>query len=179
MSSSLVEINRQTGVIRVEGTEDFIWKVLDRLEHLLANEGAAAQAMHENASPAATHKTTSTSAASPESLYDHVFAEQNDKLRIIAHVDEGNKADTARKLVLIYLFGAELRGKEAADSEEIRALCESHGCYDSSNFSHYMRGLKNRVLTDGTSRKYTMRLTAPGRREAKQIVEDIQGASRG
>lgn len=173
MNASIVEFNRQSGTFRIEGSEDFVWKVLDRLEQVLQNVPPTSLAAHDTRASTASNNEAVPS-ASPETLYDHVFAEQNDKLRVIATVDEGNKADTARKLVLIYLFGSELKGREQIDSEEIRSLCEGHGCYDSSNFAHYMRSLKNRVITDGTSRKYSMRLTAPGRREAKQMVEDLQ-----
>lgn len=106
--------------------------------------------------------------------FENVYDSADGKLKIIAAVPGTNKAESTRNTALIYLFGKYLNGIETVPSEEIRQACIDQGCYDSSNFALYMKGLKSRVVMNTKpGGGYDVKLTAPGRKDARDLVKGL------
>ncbi|WP_417620908.1 hypothetical protein [Parasphingorhabdus sp.] len=106
--------------------------------------------------------------------YDEVYAETSDGFKIIANVEENTIANTARNVMLLQLYGLHLMGRADTTDDELRAVCEYHACYDPGNFSYHVKGLGSKVVRSGSSRSYTLKLTAPGLRAGKQFALEIQ-----
>jgi hypothetical protein len=106
--------------------------------------------------------------------YENVFDYADGKLKIICHVPGNNKAELTRNTALLYLYGKLVGGVEPTPSEEIRQACVDQGCYDPANFAQYLKGLKSRVVMNTKpGGGYDVKLTAPGRKDAKELVEKL------
>ena len=63
-------------------------------------------------------------------------------------------------------------------TQEIRKQCETHGCLDAANFSSILRRIdKSYVVLKGRGKSQTIKLTAPGKKEAKIIIESLNEES--
>jgi hypothetical protein len=70
------------------------------------------------------------------------------------------------------LFGHYLRGDEQIPSETIRDACADQGCFDQANFAQYLKSLKEKVaMNTKPGGGYDVKLTAPGRKAARELVE--------
>lgn len=74
---------------------------------------------------------------------------------------------------LLYLFGKYLVGVDGVPSGEIRDVCKHYGFLDASNFMGYMKEAKRMLLIEGAARAYTIKLTGPGRAQAKLLAKQI------
>ena len=61
-------------------------------------------------------------------------------------------------------------------SELIRDACTEHGCFDSANFAQHLKALKEKlVMNTKAGGSFDVKLTAPGRKAAKEFVEGLNG----
>jgi len=172
MDSCKVEL--QIGVSRlvVEGAETFVASTLEKWGPKLA---ASAPAQPTSLAPTA-HVAPDGNPKSQGGLseFENVFDSADGKLKIICHVPGSNKAVVTRNTALIYLYGKFLEGVESVPSEEIRQTCVDQGCYDSTNFAQYLKGLKSYVVMNTKhGGGYDVKLTAPGRKAARELVESL------
>jgi len=171
------EVNYSTGLISASGSEDFVMRVLDWAKDqrgsfkIEPDEVSMAKSVSgENQAP------SQKPVADVDALvkFSDVFDRRGDDVAVITDTKQNSTAATARYTTLLYLFGRKLIGKIETSDEEIREVCEEHACYDSKNFASHMDGLKGKVIQDGSSRKFTAKLTAPGEREARALAEKLQ-----
>ncbi|HYE28968.1 MAG TPA: hypothetical protein VEA61_12155 [Allosphingosinicella sp.] len=177
MTDCKVELRVAASALVVEGPEAFVTSTLESWRDFFAG----AQPLAEDAAAAGgdrkIHQSGGTSASARgggSQQYENVFDYADGKLKIIAHVPGNNKAELTRNTALIYLYGRLLGGIESTPSDEIRQACMDQGCYDQANFAQYMKGLKSRVVMNTKpGGGYDVKLTAPGRKDAKELVERL------
>lgn len=169
-----VKIHLEVGgsVVAAEGDADFVQSVVERWQHLLVttNANPTPSRTAQKASVPATHLSTN----GPDSEYDNVFAKHNDRLKVIADIPGSSKAEGTRNTTLVLLYGEHLSGTEEVSAERIKEACIDHGCYDNKNFAAHLKSLKPKVVMDPKpGGDYTVKLTAPGRKFAKDLVERL------
>ena len=174
-----VKIHLETAgaVVAAEGSADFVNGVVEQWSHLL---DAASLPQHSASSLGQTEVGAqkvddASSSQGPEQQYENVFALHNEKLKVIADIPGNSKAEVTRVAAQTLLFGEYLRGNETVTAENIKAVCLDHGSYDSSNFASHLKSLKSKVVMDAKpGGDYTVKLTAPGRKAAKEVVEALE-----
>lgn len=183
---SIDENMRQTvfhissGELRVEGSRAFVEKVIEGLDlNEILNRPSASTTDAEK--PVQRNLSLpppgDSDASGEDDLFgklDNVFSETPDGFQVIANVEEATVAKTARNVILLHLFGLHLTGRGEATDDELRQICEHHGCYDSKNFASHIKGMGNKITQTGSARSYTVRLTAPGIRFGKEMANRLQ-----
>lgn len=172
------EINFATGHVAASGSEEFVLQILDwakeNKEEFAMPSAAASITRPTGEEAGASPNISKTESTERFDEFSDVFARKGDDIEILVDTTQGNTAETARRTVLLYLYGRKLLDLNETSDDDLRAVCEEHGCYDASNFATHMKGLKGKMTKDGSSRSYTATLTKPGGREAKAIAEKLQ-----
>jgi hypothetical protein len=173
---SRVEIVIGRARLLVEGQESFVAATLNEWGPKIASAKAPSASDTDEVSNAPPSDSWQNHKQKGLSQYENVFDSADGKMKIIAHVPGGNKAVITRNTALIYLFGRLLEGVESVPSEEVRQACVDQGCYDPTNFAQYLKGLKSAVVMNTKpGGGYDVRLTAPGRKAARELVESLNG----
>jgi hypothetical protein len=171
MEQARVALQHGAVSLSAEGRESFVKEVIGMWKELLA-AGTPAPSQHV-AVPALPPPSTSSGTAALanfENTYDSV----DGKLKIIADVPGNSKAVKARNVALVLLYGHHLQGTDQIASELIREACTDHGCFDSGNFASSIKALKDKiVMNTKAGGGYDVKLTAPGRKAAKEFVESL------
>ena len=108
--------------------------------------------------------------------FTNVLDVMNGRVKITRQLRGSTNAEKSVKLILVYLWGKErLLSESTADYRELRDLCETYGCLDSSNFSSTLSSKKNLILIDGTkgSSAKLCKLTHPGREKAVEYLREL------
>ena len=171
-----IHLEHAGNVVAAEGEAEFVKDFIDEWRHLLevTSEASKPEPALEN-SPSAKHIATSPKDnQSPDEAYENVFALHNEKLKVIADLPSSSKAETTRVAAQALLYGEYLRGNESVSAESIKAVCLDHGCYDSKNFASHLKSLKSKVVMDPKpGGDYSVKLTAPGRKAAQELVSQL------
>jgi len=117
-------------------------------------------------------KQNSVSASEIENVFDISDGE----VTVIAGRIEGKnyKERTLNAYVIQGIAKLLVTGDSSFDDKSARALCESHGCYNSANHAVYM-GAKGNLFTGSKDKGW--KLTAPGLKRGAELVKAIaQGA---
>ena len=175
---SSAEINFATGHVSASGSEEFVLQILtwakQNKEEFAMSPPPASTMQTAGEEASASPNISKTELSEQFDDFSDVYAPKGDDVEILVDTSQGNTAETARRTVLLYLYGRKLLGLNETSHDDLRAVCEEHGCYDASNFATHMKGLKGKMTKDGSSRSYTATLTKPGEREAKAIAEKLQ-----
>jgi hypothetical protein len=177
MGDASVEICAGQWRINVNGPAEFIKEILQEYAPALALGGIAPPADAGLRHGPVTSKTMPAKVSQNQNIeYENVFDFADEKLKIISNIEGKNNAERTRKTCLTLLFGKSLLGEDVIQSEELRNACADQGCYDSNNFAQYLKSLGNLVVMNTkTGGGYTVKLTAPGRKTAKDMVEQLNG----
>lgn len=172
MASKII-LQRGTTVISVEGDNAFIEKTLSNWKHLLdAPQPPTATVA------AASGTTPAKPGGAGIAQYENVFDTVDGKIKLIHSMPGSNKADKTRSTALSLLFGYYIEGNEQIASELIREACVDQGCFDQGNFASNLKGLKEKVaMNTKAGGGYDVKLTAPGRKAAKELVESLNNAN--
>lgn len=169
---SKVTLQHGATVISVEGDNAFIEKTLSNWKHLLD----ARQAVPSGTQP--QDKSGTKPSGSGISLYENVFDTVDGKIKLIHAMPGANKADKTRSTALSLLYGHYIEGSEQIPSELIREACVDQGCFDQGNFASNLKGLKEKIaMNTKAGGGYDVKLTAPGRKAAKELVESLNNAN--
>jgi hypothetical protein len=175
MADCKIELRVGASALLVEGSESFVSTTLESWRPFF--EGVQPQPSVGTADillGTEATKAPSAAAAVVANQYENVFDYADGKLKIIAQIPGSTKAELTRNTSLIYLYGKLLSGIEPTPSEELRQACTDQGCYDPANFAQYLKGLKSRVVMNTKpGGGYDVKLTAPGRKDAKELVEKL------
>ena len=97
------------------------------------------------------------------------------KVSILGRIDGRTKADLQVKYSAVYCYLKEKAlGQLDTPIEELRALCQAHGCYDGGNFTTYFRGSELiRELGEKGAHARTYRLSVRGVEEAKALLKKM------
>lgn len=166
-----VHLEIKGAVVSAEGDQAFVEVTIERWKHLLEWE-------MECTGPVATQPrelaNVPNPGADPSWQYDSVFAMHNDRIKIIATIPGSSKAEQTRNVALLLLYGEHLRGADEVTAESIKDACVDQGCYDNKNFASHLKSLKPKVVMDPKpGGDYTVKLTAPGRKSVKEMVERL------
>lgn len=176
MDSCRVEMVLGAGRLLVEGPESFVSATLSEWGPKIAIGSSGLVSDSEQLPNSHAPEGSAAHKQKALSQYENVFDSADGKLKIIGHVPGGNKAALTRNTALIYLFGRLLEGTESVPSEEIRQACVDQGCYDPTNFAQYLKGLKTAVVMNTKpGGGYDVKLTAPGRKASRELVESLNG----
>jgi hypothetical protein len=174
MTNCKVELRVGGSALVAEGPEAFVTSTLENWRSFFEGTQPLEAAVGSTAATQQTNGTAATANGGGSQKYENVFDYADGKLKIICHVPGNNKAELTRSTALIYLYGRLIGGVEPTPSEEIRQACMDQGCYDPANFAQYLKGLKSRVVMNTKSGGgYDVKLTAPGRKDAKELVEKL------
>ncbi|MEM1052390.1 MAG: hypothetical protein AAGI28_09880 [Pseudomonadota bacterium] len=175
MTSVKLSMQFGTSQFSAEGSEQFVNTMLERWtqiakENVIPNIGSSKQAADQN-DPA-------SNGGDSAQQYENVFDEVDGGLKIIANIPGSNKADKTRGTALTLLFGNLLGGQSTTSADAIRDACVDQGCYDGSNFASHLKGLKEKVaMNTKAGGGYDVKLTAPGRKAAKEFVEQLNNGA--
>ena len=154
-----------------EGPEAFIVSMFEKWKEL--NSQTPYTRVHEIGKDAKNGQA-SVGVNELSGKYENVFDEVDGALKIIANMPGANKATKTRSTALALLFGHLLRGESTTSAETIREACVDQGCYDSSNFARQLIGCKEKVVRNTKAGGgYDVKLTAPGRKAAQELVEQL------
>ncbi len=103
--------------------------------------------------------------------FTNVIDYDGDTINILKLIGK-KKAEKSRNLILMYLWANKKNGVDAVDKTELVSLCKHHECYDESNFKNILKNASGLAIK-GTSRKYSVRLTAPGIKNAEQLLTGL------
>lgn len=176
MEQAKVSLQHGAVSLSAEGRESFVKEVLAMWKDLI---GVAAPLAQVAPPPAAHSEARSVSpqggnAAVALANFENIYDSVDGKLKIIADVPGDSKAVKARNIALVLLYGHYLQGTEQIPSEFIREACTDHGCFDSGNFASSLKALKDKiVMNTKPGGGYDVKLTAPGRKAAKEFVESL------
>jgi hypothetical protein len=179
MADCKVELHVGTTSIAVEGPEAFVTSTVESWRPLFAGSASDNRPVLVRGSDAegGVHLRTIPDKVIGYQKFENVYDSADGRLKIICNVPGTNKAEKTRNTALIYLYGRFLGGVEAVQSEEIRQACLDQGCYDPANFAQYLKSLKSRVVMNTKpGGGYDVKLTAPGRKDAKELVERLDEA---
>ncbi len=158
-------------IVSAEGTEDFGNARIAEWKHLV---DAAPVKKTSNQAESGAGVEAPQSSESSIAIYENVFDTHDGRLKIIQNMPGGSKAEKTRNTALTLLFGEYLTGNELITAEQLKSSCIDQGCYDPSNFASHLKSLKEKVvLNPKPGGDYTIKLTAPGRRTAKDLVTEF------
>jgi hypothetical protein len=173
-----ISIQHGGTALTAEGSEAFVKGAMELWDKLIAVPVTPPLVVTSLAQPNATGPAAAETQADGFSQYGNVFDVADDKIKIIAHITGKSKAEQTRKVALLILFANYLKGAELVPSEMIRNACVDQGCYDSTNFAGYLKGLKSSVVMNTKSGgQYDIKLTAPGRKAARELADALQGSA--
>ena len=171
-----IHLERAGNVVAAEGEAEFVKDFINEWKHLLEAASQPSIRNHlQGNSPSAKHVVPNIKGdQSPDETYENVFALHNDKLKVIADLPSSSKAETTRVASQALLYGEYLRGNESVSAESIKVVCLDHGCYDPKNFASHLKSLKSKVVMDPKpGGDYSVKLTAPGRKAAQELVSRL------
>ena len=180
MTDCKVELRVGASTLIVEGSEMFVTSTVESWRTFFEGTQPLGKSIEAVAAEQGAQSGGSADGAigGGSQQFENVFDYADGKLKIIAPVPGNNKAELTRNTALIYLYGRLIGGVEPAPSEEIRQACMDQGCYDQANFAQYLKGLKSRVVMNTKpGGGYDVKLTAPGRKDAKELVEKLNESS--
>lgn len=183
MTECQIELSGETWAFKATGPESFVKEMVSEyakpwLDH--SAPSGSPPASPKISEPQNSVQDASVNGITAVAAYENVFDFADEQLKIITEVGGSNNAEKTRRTALTYLFGQSLLGETTVQSEQIRAACSDQGCYDSNNFAQYLKSLKNKVVMNTKAGGgYAVKLTAPGRADAKKLAEELNGTSDG
>jgi len=191
VSTAKVQINFKDGTINLEGSEEFVKSQMEWLKELIVKTPIqqAVQVVEKveiDESTKEIETTTNHQAEEKNSVdrYKTVFGVEKEIVELVIHIGEDGKISIITKNIkggnaekqvsysLLYLLAKEFYGEDEASFEELRELCENNDCLDTKNFATCYSRHKELFIVNGQkrSRKKTVKLTAPGRSKARELI---------
>jgi len=158
-----------------EGPEEFVTKMLEQWQQITPKDADNLNNTEQSANETSSSQTDPSSGVGKyENVYDYV----DGKIKIIANINGPNKAEKTRTTALVLMFANHLKSQELTSADAIREACSDQGCFDSSNFSAHLKGLKEKIaMNPKPGGGHDVKLTAPGRKAAQSIVETLNYAA--
>ncbi|MCP4262593.1 MAG: hypothetical protein GY774_34585 [Planctomycetes bacterium] len=157
------------------GSETFVQKQIDEFKELIYSNLKAVKAKKQNGklSEKQPDQVDESATDTSDNPYPNVFEYDGEEINILKVPGKDNATKT-KYLTLIYLYAKEKFGRKAISTKEIHKQCESHGCLDSPNFSSILGRIKKEyVILKGKGKVKTIKLTKPGRENAKELIESL------
>lgn len=177
MSDGTTKVNISLGdcILEFSGSEAFVQKQIDEFKESIHSKlkPIKAQKLKDKPKGGQSDKVDDLSQDPTVNPYPNVIDYDGEDINILK-VDGNNSAAKTKNLALIYLLAKEKFGKSPVPTQDIKKQCETHGCLDASNFSSTLKSIdKKNVVLKGSGKSQTIKLTAPGRTKAKELVESL------
>jgi hypothetical protein len=105
--------------------------------------------------------------------YENVLEINDGTVQVITEIPGDNLAKRMINLVLIYLWGNLLIGKQEISFTELRLVCQRHGELDGSNFAKQIRFHKKYFIVGGSGKFQSAKLIRPGVKEATKLISEL------
>jgi len=181
MSDEITKVNISIGdcVLEFSGSEAFVQKQIDEFKGLIHGKLKPVKAGKQKGKKngGEPDKDDDSTKDSTFDKYPNVIDYDGDTINILK-IDGKNNADKTKNLCFIHLWAREKFNKNPVPTKEIRKQCETHGCLDVPNFSTTLKKIDKRyVVVKGKGKSQTIKLTSPGRNQAKEIIESLNEES--
>jgi hypothetical protein len=181
MEKAKIVVSVSEGKFEISGSEEFVNKQIDLFKDIILKSFEKYPIKSQLSKE--TSKHIETVDQSPISLNDNkslnsdlsdVYVVDNEQIRIIADLPGDNSKAKTQSAALIYAYAKKQMGEDEASVEEIRTICQNHGCLDSSNFSaHIKSGDPKLYLDKGKGKARSIKLARPGEKRAIEIIQSI------
>jgi len=181
MSESTTKVNISLGdcVLEFSGSEAFVQKQINEFKDLIHGKlkPVKASKLKDKSKEGQSGNADDLSQDSTANPYPNVIDYDGETINILKVDGKSNPAKT-KSLAFIYLWAKEKFDKNPVPTNEIHKQCETHGCLDVANFSTTLKKIdKKYVVLKGKSKSQTIKLTAPGRTQAKKLIESLNKES--
>lgn len=170
------------GRIEIEGSESFVAAQLAKLEPLLVRmfeeralsspECAFVSSPNKGMPlPSSSDSANERNGSGGLDDYRNVFKSVDDRVAILQSLPGKSVAMQAQGAALLLAFANQLIGK-ATTMDEIKAVCQKHSCFDSTNFSKIFKttaGKKYFTVNNSSE----VELTFPGSVAAKTLADSL------
>ena len=115
----------------------------------------------------------------PEALARAVEIDGEGKVSILGRLDGRTRSEEQERYSIVYCYVKEKAlGQFNTPIEELRGLCQTHGCYDGRNFTTYFRTASDliRQIGDKGSHDKSYRLSPKGVETAKALLKAMAEA---
>ncbi len=174
-----VHLSLRDGTLELEGSERFVGEQLERLRPLIEGSFKRASPRDAQGSETLSADATETENLNPQqdplgiADYENLFAEADGRIQILKTLPGANKASKTVSGALLLTFANGLLGSDSTTASDVRDLCKTHACLDSSNFSSTIKAQKEFFLISGSGGSQSYRLTVPGRKKAEDLARQL------
>jgi hypothetical protein len=175
MADARISISLREGNIEIEGSESFVIAQLTRFESLIT------KALEQAVKPAAGGKGKPAGGGGDDETdsienYPNLFAIADGKVQITRDLLGTNKAQKSVNAALLLAYANSLKGSNTTTFSAVRDLCSAHACLDEGNFAKTMRDEKEAFIVGGSGKSRTLELSVPGRKKARALAQQLNGA---
>lgn len=175
MAEQTTKVNISLGdcVLEFSGSEAFVQKQIDEFKGLIHGKLKAVKVRKPK------DKALGEQADEVNDqfiLYPNVIEYDGETINILK-VDGNNNSAKTKSLAFTYLWAKGKFDNNPVSTNEIQKQYVEHGCYD-GNFSSVLRKIdKSFVVLKGAGKSQTIKLTAPGKRHAKELITSLNEES--
>jgi hypothetical protein len=179
-SSASIRISVHGISIEITGSEEFVSDQIEVYQDFILEKlETASPIQSDTSSNDGEEPKTKRSDDGKNRLhsYRNIYALDDDEIRLLLNEVPGSSySEQTTNAALLYLFGKDLAGsdKDEFDTDEIRNLCKQYGCLDESNFMRHLKSDKRAFIIKGGGKNHTVKLTHPGRQDAKDLIRMIE-----
>lgn len=178
MEQAKIIVSVSEGKFEISGSEDFVTKQIDLFKDLIVksfdNSVPKPDKLKGEKKPieVKNQNPISEKEGQLEGDYTDIFVVDEDQIRIIVDLPGDNSKAQTISAALIYAYAKKQIGEEEANVEEIRTICQNHGCLDSSNFSRHIKSGDPKLYLDkGKGKSRSIKLTRPGLKKAQELID--------
>jgi hypothetical protein len=171
MAEARIRFSVKDGTFEIEGPESFV------SAQLVAFGDIFRKALSEPIKPSAAMSHQAAEAqgvvSSQTDDYSSVLAIHEGKVKVLTNIPGAKNKEKTINAALLCLFGRLKEGVDTIPFDDIREICKDHNCYDSPNFSKYLKSDKQAFVISGSRGKQMVKLSSPGRKRAEALVRQL------
>lgn len=170
--------------LEVSGSEDFVREQVQWFSAIASSrtdsQSDLAATAHQpvEQTPDIAGPPIPTSTIPANNPFPKVFHFDRDGVHLLSRKAPGGKTKQIqmRSIAMLYVLAKSMQGTAHADWSQIRNLCKTYGCLDSSNFGRVLADPSTFLISEeGNSR--VVSLTHPGREEAEKLAAECNSVS--
>jgi hypothetical protein len=170
VAEARIKLSIAEGTFEIEGPESFVSKQIEAFGDVIK------KALSDPAKkPKTKDKAEETDPPGGGGDYSDVFELHEGAVKVLADIPGDNNKSKTVNAGLIAAFARSTEGADTVSFDDVREICKQHSCLDATNFSKYLKGEKKAFVFGGTPKKQTIKLTVPGKKQAKALVEGLSG----
>ncbi|WP_428249104.1 hypothetical protein [Ferrovibrio sp.] len=162
------------GQFEFEGPVTFVEAQITRFEEAIRLAISNAKAEKSKTDSLATAKSQLNN-PSPSGLesFENLFAVAESGVQLLVDPPGASTANKTVSVALLLTYANLLSGSDSTSFEQIRSMCKTHACLDSSNFSKILKSEKDAFIFGGGTKSQTVKLTVPGRKRAEALANEL------